>query len=226
MDRFEQEHRKWLDYHLKQRKGERKRRLEAGHAHGEKEMLRKVWLPAFGHFQYLHPEYEVRDFLEGRRFIDFAYIRPPVRIAIEVDGYGAHLRDISRRQFCDERIRHMHLINDGWMVIRIGYDDLVERPRLWQQLLLQLIGRLFGGGGNPAEELYSPDRELVKLALRLDRLLKLGDVQAFFRCGYRASRKLMREMEEKGLFRRAGGGEFRAHAWALDKNHPNFPSLL
>ncbi|WP_276354705.1 hypothetical protein [Cohnella caldifontis] len=101
MDRFEQEHRKWLDSHLARRKGERKRRLEAGHAHAEKEMQRKIWIPVFGNLEYLHPEYEVRDFLE----------------------------------FCDERIRHMHLVNDGWIVIRIGYDDIVERPRPWRQLL-------------------------------------------------------------------------------------------
>lgn len=65
MNRFEQEHRKWLDSHLKRRSGERKRRLQAGHAHAEIEMLKKAWMPAFGHLQHLHPEYEVRDFPEA-----------------------------------------------------------------------------------------------------------------------------------------------------------------
>lgn len=225
MDRFEQEHRKWLESHTKRRSGERKRRLQVGHAHAEIEMLRKVWMPAFGHFQYLHPEYEVRDFLEGRRFIDFAYIRPPIRIAIEVDGYGPHLRDISRRQFCDERIRQMHLTNDGWIVIRIGYDDLTERPKVWQQLLLQLIGSLFGSGDG-APELYSHEREIVRLALRLGRPIKLPDVQQHLGCGYRASRKWMDRLEQTGLFRPIGGSAARAHAWTLDENNPRIPNLM
>jgi len=225
MDRFEQEHRKWLDAHLTHRSGERKRRLRVGHAHAEAEMLKKVWMPAFGHFQHLHPEYEVRGFLEGRRFLDFAYIRLPIRIAIEVDGYGPHQRDISRRQFCDERIRQMHLTNDKWIVIRIGYDDLIERPKVWQQLLLQFIGRLFGSGNN-SSELYSQQREIVRLALRLGRPLKLQDVQRHLCCGYRASRKWMHLMEQTGIIQPVGGGASRAHAWQLAEHHPHISNIV
>jgi len=225
MNRFEQEHRKWLDSHLKCRTGERKRRLQVGHAHAEIEMLKKVWLPAFGHFQHLHPEYEVRDFLEGRRFLDFAYIRPPIRIAIEVDGYGPHQRDISRRQFCDDRIRQMHLTNDGWIVIRIGYDDLIERPKVWQQLLLQFIGRIFGSGIE-LPELYSHEREIVRLALRMGRPLKLPDVQRYLGCGYRASRKWMDQLERSGWFQPVGGGDSRVHAWRLDEHHPHLQNIV
>lgn len=164
-DRFEAAHRQWRDGHLAGRSGERRRRLEEGHAHAEKEMLKHVWWPAFGSLEHLHPEYEVTDFREGKRYIDLAYVRAPFKIAFEIDGFGPHVRDLSRRQFADQWVRHMHLINDGWIVVRIGYDDVKERPRLWQQLIAQLIGRLYGerssaesdaaaggrrGQGNPA----------------------------------------------------------------------------
>lgn len=185
MNLFEQAHREWLGLHLNQRKGERKRRLKEGHRHAEKEMLRKIWWPSFGHFQNLHPEYEVTDYLEGQRYLDFAYIRPPVRIAIEVDGYGPHLKNISRRQFCDQWIRQMHLINDNWIVVRIGYDDLNERPRLWQQLFQQMFGRMFGDHDKHVCEADCIEREIIRLAIRLGRPIKLKDIRLTFECGYR-----------------------------------------
>lgn len=109
-------------------------------------MLKRVGWPAFGHLEHLHPEYEVTDFREGKRYIDLAYVRPPFKIAFEIDGCGTHVRDLSRRQFADQWVRQMHLINDGWIVVRIGYDDVKERPRLWQQMIVQLVGRLYGEG--------------------------------------------------------------------------------
>ncbi|MBD2867537.1 hypothetical protein [Paenibacillus arenilitoris] len=132
---FEESYQNWLAKHAAGRSGENRRRIKDGLGHAEKLMLHNVWWPAFGHFQYLHPEYEMQDFGEGYRYIDFAYIRSHVRIAIEIDGYGTHLRHVTRRQFCDQWVRQMHLTNDNWTVVRIGYDDIEQRPRLWQQLL-------------------------------------------------------------------------------------------
>lgn len=213
---FELEHRAWLEGHIVSRKGERRRRLaEGGHGHAEKEMLRAIWHPAFGHFRYLHPEYEVTDFHEGTRFIDLAYLRPPHRIAIEIDGFGPHQRDVSRRQFCDERVRSAFLVNDGWIVVRIGYDDLKERPRLWQQLLQQLIGKLYGHADAPAETLYSEEREIVRLAASFDRPIRLADVKRDMQCGYVKARKLLSQLEKKEVLRRVGGGSNRAFGWEL-----------
>jgi hypothetical protein len=142
MDLFEKEYKKWMDSHISKRKGERRRKLEAGSNHAEKEMLRHIWWAAFGNFDYLHPEYEITDFFQGQRFLDFVFIRGPIKIVFEIDGYGPHLRDISRRQFCDQWVRQMHLTNDNWIVVRIGYDDVKERPRLWISLIQQMMGRL------------------------------------------------------------------------------------
>lgn len=49
----------WLDMHLSKRKGEAKRKLQKGHAFAEKEFVKQIWLPAFGHLEHLYPEYEV-----------------------------------------------------------------------------------------------------------------------------------------------------------------------
>lgn len=44
----------------------------------------------------------IRDFKDGHRFIDFAYIQPHFRIAIEIDGFGPHWQDITPDEFCHQ----------------------------------------------------------------------------------------------------------------------------
>lgn len=63
----------FLANHLANREGERYRRLQEGHGHAEQLFLQQVWWPAFGGFTDLHPEYEVKDFRDGTRFLDFAF---------------------------------------------------------------------------------------------------------------------------------------------------------
>lgn len=222
MSAFQLLHQRWIDDHLKRRKGESKRRLQDGHNHAEKEMLRSIWWPSFGHFLHLHPEYQMTDFKGSRRYVDLAYIRGPVKIAIEVDGYGAHVKDLSRRQFCDQWVRQMHLINSSWIVVRIGYDDIKERPQLWQQLLQQMIGRLFGDPERQLSEVDCIEREVVKMALRLGHSIKLNDVKELFQCGYHYARNLMSSLQEKQWFLPDDGGEQRVHSWKLNLDFKNF----
>lgn len=73
----------------------RRERLEKGLGHGEMEFLRTVWYPVIGHFDHLYPEWEVRDFANGYRYLDFAYMPGDAKGAIEVQGYGSHARDIA-----------------------------------------------------------------------------------------------------------------------------------
>jgi hypothetical protein len=56
--------------------------------HAEKTFVEKVERLAFGHFRQLHPEYEVSDFKDGFRYLDFAYLRSGLKLAIDIDGYG------------------------------------------------------------------------------------------------------------------------------------------
>jgi hypothetical protein len=90
------------------------RKLLTGHSHAEKLMLENVWWPAFGHFDHLHPEYEVNDYFDGKRYIDFAFIRSGLYIAIEVDPYGTHHLKLDKRQYSNQWVRQMHLFNDSW----------------------------------------------------------------------------------------------------------------
>lgn len=214
-ERFAKAHREWLDDHLARRSGERLRRLKKGHQFGEKLFLEKVWWPMQGHFRHLHPEYEIVDFMGNRRFIDVAFVRQPIKIAFEVDGFGPHWRDMSRKDFADQLVRHMQLLMDGWLVVRISRDDLTDRPRLWQQMIMQLLGMFFNGEERPG--LLTPEEKAIcKLALGLDRPIKLKDVEQLLSCAYRTARSRVARLQDKQWLIPAGKGAERIHAWTIN----------
>lgn len=126
---FKEAYDDFLKCHVqKKRKGERLRRLQEGHGHAEKLFfIEGVWWPSFGHFNHLHPEYEVFDFKDGFRYLDFAYIRPSFRVAMEIDGFGPHMRNSNRWQFSDQWQRQNHLVIDGWHILRFSHDDVKEK---------------------------------------------------------------------------------------------------
>lgn len=190
----------WLQKHTKRRRGERLRRLKEGHGHAEKLFVETVWLPAIGSFERLHPEYEVFDFKDGSRFLDFAYIHGQLRICIEIDGYGSHRRDADRRQFADELNRQNHLVIDGWRVIRFAYDDVREKPRQCQQILQQLFGRLFGIGTKTEEELTVLEREAIRVAIRQSGIVKPGALFEYLGVGRRKGNKLVDSLIRKKWF--------------------------
>lgn len=113
MSLFNKSYEAFIQEHSSKRKGERLRRLIEGHNHAEQLFLKQVWWRALGEFLYLHPEFEVKDFRDGTRYIDFAYIRQGLKLAIEIDGYSSHASQINRTQFSDGLIRQNHLIIDG-----------------------------------------------------------------------------------------------------------------
>ncbi|RKN74133.1 DNA-binding response regulator [Paenibacillus ginsengarvi] len=164
MTNFVQAYESFMNEHKALRNGERLRRLQEGHGHAEKLFLEQIWWPAIGHFRDLHPEYEVKDFNDASRFIDFAYIRPPFRIAFEIDGYGPHMRDIDRWRFGDQLMRQNQLVLDGWKIFRFSYDDIFQKGRRCQQLVLHLMGRWYGERGEQTPPLLGRELDIARLA--------------------------------------------------------------
>lgn len=150
----------WIDKQRVSSKGERKRRLLNNSNHAEKMFIKNVWWPAFGQFIGLHAEYEVRDFKDGYRYLDFAFITAGFKLCIEIDGYGTHWRDLNRRQFADHLMRQNHLMIDGWLVLRLSYDDIVEKPRVCQQVIQQFMGRL-GVVKTSSTDILTPTEKMI-----------------------------------------------------------------
>jgi hypothetical protein len=83
------------------------------------------------------PGYQHEIVLDGRRRrLDFAY--PELRIAIEVDGYEFHSRhDV----FQDDRVRGNALELAGWLVLRFTWHQLVHRPDVVADTIVQALRR-------------------------------------------------------------------------------------
>lgn len=198
-------HAEYMRYHASRLRGEELRRLMAGHGHAEKLFLEAVWLPAFNHFHHLYPEYPVEDFRGGQRFLDFAYLRPPVRLAIEIDGYKAHADGgrISRDHFTDDRFRQDYLVIDGWFVLRFSYDAIEHQPRLCQQILQQFMGRWVNNQSTFG--LSVRERAVVRLAQTAGQPVTPGDVAELLGVSTLTARKVLLGLTQQGWLEPARG---------------------
>jgi very-short-patch-repair endonuclease len=217
---FELEYEALINSHRGKRSGERMRRLLEGHGHAETFFLRQVWWTAIGHFRQLHPEYEVKDFQDGTRFIDFAYLRPPYRVAIEIDGFGPHARNIDRSRFGDNLMRQNQLVLDGWKVLRFSYDDITHKQRRCQQMILHFMGRWYGDEQPPSLSLAHREKEIVRLAASSTSPLKPRDVAEQLGIRVEHARRWLHSLHQKGIIRPASGEKrVRSYVWdAAGKN--------
>ncbi|KRF37993.1 hypothetical protein [Paenibacillus sp. Soil787] len=215
MNEFEKAHEALLAKHISIRGGERLKRLKEGHGHAEKLFLEQIWWSAFGHFQDLHPEYEIKDFRDDTHFLDFAFLRHSLKLAIEIDGFGPHFADISRTQFSDQLIRQNYLVLDGWKIFRFAYDDVKNRPRMCEQLLQQCIGRHFGDVFNQEIELNFIEKEIIRFGLTLGRPIKPTDVQKQFQFRQRKAQETLKGMYQKSLLEPVGAGHARVRGYSV-----------
>lgn len=211
---FESKHEQFIVDHMKSRKGESLRRLKNGHGYAEKLFLQHVWWPVIGHYEYLHPEYEISDFKDGKRYLDFAYLRPPFRINVEIDGYHSHAKNIDRWQFADQLIRQNHLMLDGWKVIRFAKDHIENQPRLCQQIIQQMMGRWFTEL-QPRTSLTANERDVLRLAAQIGRPIRAKDIRTELSLGENYTRKLLRQLADAGIIESVGGGRERVHSYAI-----------
>ncbi|MCT8136855.1 DNA-binding response regulator [Anaerobacillus sp. CMMVII] len=201
---FEEEYQIFMNAHLQTRTGECLRRLEEGHKHAEMLFLKEVWWPLFHHFRYLYPEYEVNDFKDGVRYLDFAYIRPAIRICFEIDGYGPHLKNISRWQFSDSLERQNQLVIDGWTVIRFSYDQVKEKPRRCQQIVQQVIGRWVGDELD-LTTLSLVEKEVLRLAIRKGEVIYPIEVEKYLKLSGKTVKKVLSQLVDKKMLIPASG---------------------
>ncbi|MFC4778012.1 DNA-binding response regulator [Paenibacillus sp. GCM10023252] len=216
---FESMYNSWLEHHTNARRGERRRRLVEGHAHAERAFAEKVWYPGFGHFHNLHPEYEIIDYLDGIRFVDYAWMEYPVRFIIEIDSYGSHQANISRRDFADSRMRQNSLVIDRWEVIRFSYDTVKDNPRLCQQVLQQYMGSRLGRNESTSID-DIVEKEVVRLLVRLRRPIQPADVCSYMRVMDEKARIILRSMTQKNILLPAGSGQSRIRAYKLNLDSP------
>jgi DNA-binding CsgD family transcriptional regulator len=193
-------HEQWLSSHLRRRTGERRSRLLRGHGHGEKLFLERVWWPLFGHFDHLHPEYEVADWRGQPYFVDFAWIRGQCRIAFEIKGYGPHVQQADRIRYRRELNRETFLQTLGYRVVSVPYDDLEESPDVTRLLVKSLMAPYLAAADRA--DGHSPlEREVLRYAMLEDRPVGPAEISRIFSLNHRTAVKLLRQLCEKGKLR-------------------------
>lgn len=110
----------------------------------------------------------------GVRKIDFAFRSPDNRkIAIEMDGYGPHVANLTREKFDEQLIRQNELILDGWQVLRFSFDQCVNQAADCVAAIRSLVGAdtrvkafpaIFYDVFYPYEKGHQPARAMLKKA--------------------------------------------------------------
>lgn len=204
MSRFLQKYEEWMQKNIIQETNQRRReRLEKSLGHGTMEFLRSVWFPAVQNFDNLYPEWEVRDFHNGYRYIDLAYMPGGVKGGIEIQGYGSHARDLDVKRFKDLCWRHCLLALDGWVFLPIAYPSIQDEPWRCQQLVLSFIGK-FISIDTPFQLAYL-EAEAVRFARRSLRPFTPRELAEHLRITDRHSRRILHKLVDLGLLRVTSG---------------------
>ena len=202
---FEAAHEHWLNAHLKRRTGERKNRLERGHGHGERLFLKLVWWPLFGHFDHLHPEYEVTDWRGQPYFVDFAWIRGQCRFAFEIKGYGPHVQNADRTRYRRELNRETFLQILGFRVVSIPYDDLEDNPEMTKFLVKSLLAPYVTA--EDRDKYTFMEREILRSAMLAGQAVRPIDIARNLSVHPRTAVKLLKDLCEKGKLRPVARGK-------------------
>jgi very-short-patch-repair endonuclease len=211
---FDEQYEQWLAGQRKTRKGEGLRRLNEGHGQSEKLFAQEIWWPVLGNFEFLHAEYEVANFRDGSYYLDYAIVRSPHKVNWEVDDFSSHAKNMDRRGFDYERDRQNQLVLDGWKVFRFPLDKIKERPRQCQQFLLQVMGCLYGGNVGDTPLLSLKQREIMRLAIRLQRPFTPMDACIQLGIQGQHARKLLQELVEMEMLV-PNSGKVRIRTYSL-----------
>lgn len=198
---FADEHAKWLAQHLSRRRGERRDALKRGHGYGNQLFVELIWWKLMGHFEHLHPEYEVKDWRGRSYFVDFIWILGGYRIIFEIMDYGSHGTDRSKYRL--DLNRALFLQSQDHRVIFISLDELKENPFFILSMVRHIISPyLPAGNGELNQSPYSKvERQLMRLSIRHNRVIYPVRAAAQLDLHKQTVIKYCRTLVDKGKFR-------------------------
>jgi hypothetical protein len=205
MSKFEEAYEEWLHSEIVREPAPRRRELlEKGLGHGTREFLRTVWYPAVRSFNHLSPEWEVRDFHNGYRYLDLAYMPGgEAKGGIEIQGYGPHARDLDVRRFKDLCWRHCLLALDDWLFLPVAYLSITDEPKRCQQLVLSFIGKFVSA--DAPQGLTWLEAETIRYARRLLRPFTSSELASHLRVTPSHARIVLHKLVELQLLSVIGG---------------------
>lgn len=187
----------WLESHRARRTSSRLERIAKGVGHAENLFLRNVWHPLRGDFEHLHPEYEVLDWRGRSYYADFAWLPGYASPLFEIKGYVPHVKNMDRRQFCNELNREAFLLALGFRVVSFAYDDVEQRPELCRSMLRLLLGT-YEPARAPASRALLAEKEIIRLAFRKAEPLRPIDVSRHFEVDSKTAIKMLHRLRRDG----------------------------
>jgi len=168
MGSFDEIYRHWMARQIAEATSPRRREfLQKGLSRGTIDYLRGIWYPAIGSLDDLYPEYEIRDFNNGYRYLDLAYMPGDAKGCIEIQDFRSHARDIEASRFKDLCMKQSLLALDDWLFLPIAYLSIREDPGVCKQLTLSFVGK-FLSAPSPSG-LHWAEAETLRFARRLLR---------------------------------------------------------
>ncbi|MBO9607681.1 MAG: transcriptional regulator [Paenibacillaceae bacterium] len=207
MGQFDEVYQRWLKQHIMEEKSPRRRELlQKGLSRGSVDLLRLIWFPAIGNLDHLYPEYEVRDFNNGYRYLDFAYLPAPLKKGcLEVHDFRSHARDIEVSRFKDLCMKQALLALDDWLFLPIAYLSIIDDPGVCKQLVLSFVGK-FLSGSVPAE-LHWAEAETLRFAGRLLHPFTPAELARHLHITENRTRVALRSLVEKRMLEVASGNQ-------------------
>jgi hypothetical protein len=164
---------KWINEHLRRRRGERLDALKRGHGYGNRLFIEHIWWPLVGHFHELHPEYEVKDWRGRSYFADFMWFVGSIRIIFEIMDYGSHGTD--RTKYRMDLNRGLFLQSQDCTIYYISLDELKENPSFILSALRNILSPYLSAQrvvSKKDSRSYSKiERDLMRAAIRHNRVI-------------------------------------------------------
>ncbi|REE80172.1 hypothetical protein A8990_12121 [Paenibacillus taihuensis] len=135
-----------------------------GLCRGTIDFLRYIWFPAIGNLEHLLPEYEVRDFNNGYRYLDLAYLPGNAKGCIEIQDYRSHARDIEVSRFKDLCMKQSLIVLDDWQFLPVAYLSIRDDPGMCKQLVLSFVGKFLSRSASKG--LIWAEVEIIRYAHR------------------------------------------------------------
>lgn len=204
MELFDRVYSEWIEHQLNTEKnGRRLELLRKGLGHGTVEFLRTIWYPTIGNLDHLYAEYEVRDFHNGYRYLDLAYLPANAKGCIEIHGYRSHARDVEVSRFKDLCMKQALLVLDDWCFLPIAYPSIREDPALCKQLVLSFVGKFLAIGASV--EWSWEEAEAVRYARRLVKPFTPLELGAHLRLSDSKTRSILRGLVDRHVLEVASG---------------------
>jgi len=205
---FDELYERFLKEQIQGARGQRKERLLTDSAlTGTRILLEKVVFPVLGSFGGIELEHELKGLSNVHLYYDACYM--PLKILLEEDHYVTHAELISRGRFSMERMRMRAAAVHGYVYFPYSRDELLKNPDSCANQFYELVSRLGAADGAEWLELPLHEREIIRCAAVRMAPFGLADAAGWLRLSRESARRVLRDMENKGLLRPVGGGSVR-----------------